>query len=85
MSACGTCDEPCYVEEFHEPANCLEGNDRVCDRIIPDEKLLAEMKKTSEVNEVDTAAFRKASLPLYDEVGAQAGKDMMEMVLSAVQ
>jgi streptogramin lyase len=37
MSACGTCDEPCYVEEFHEPASCLEGNGRICDRIIPDD------------------------------------------------
>jgi hypothetical protein len=37
MSACGTCGEPCYVEEFHEPASCLEGNGRICDRIIPDD------------------------------------------------
>ncbi len=36
-SACGTCGEPCFVEEFAEPATCTEGSGRLCNRVEPDE------------------------------------------------
>ena len=35
-SACGTCDEPCYVEPFSEPATCTEGSGRLCNRVEAD-------------------------------------------------
>jgi len=46
-----------------------------------DRKYLEEMNRTARTNQVDVAAFRKASAPLHAIVAEQAGKDLMDQVL----
>lgn len=42
-----------------------------------DAKYLDEMRKTSEVNEIDPTTFRAAARPLWDEVAKKVGADLM--------
>lgn len=50
-----------------------------------DEQYLAEMMKTSEVNYLDDpASFRAAVRPLWDEIAAKVGEDLMDRAIAAV-
>lgn len=47
-----------------------------------DRKYLEEMTRTAKTNQIDAAAFRKASAALHGSVAEQAGKDLMDQVLA---
>lgn len=50
-----------------------------------DNELIRELGKTSAVNQVDVAAFKAASKPIYDQIAKAAGADLMAMMLEAVR
>jgi tripartite ATP-independent transporter DctP family solute receptor len=51
-----------------------------------DEEYLAEIKKTSEVNYLDDpSSFRAAVHPLWDEIAAKVGQDLMDRTIAAVE
>lgn len=50
-----------------------------------DEKYLAEMKKTSEVNTIEADSFRQAVRPLWDELGEKVGQDLMNRAIEAAK
>lgn len=50
-----------------------------------DEKYLAEMKKTSEVNTIDAEGFRIAVRPLWGEISEKVGKDLMNEAIAATK
>ncbi|MCS0497223.1 TRAP transporter substrate-binding protein [Ancylobacter sp. MQZ15Z-1] len=49
-----------------------------------DEKYVVEMKKTSEVGEIDAASFTPVMRPLWDEIGKKVGPDLMQEVITTV-
>jgi tripartite ATP-independent transporter DctP family solute receptor len=51
--------------------------------IEADSTLLAQLKTTMQVNEIDLAAFQAASAPIWKEVGAMAGADFAAEVVAA--
>lgn len=50
-----------------------------------DEKYLAEMRTTSEVNEIEPESFRVAVRPLWDEISAKVGDDLMNRTIEATK
>lgn len=50
-----------------------------------DANLVAEMAEFMEVNEIDLAAFKKAAVPIWKEVGAMAGSDFADRVVAATE
>ncbi|HEX5077597.1 MAG TPA: TRAP transporter substrate-binding protein [Geminicoccaceae bacterium] len=48
-----------------------------------DAEYIEEMRKTSEVNEIDIESFREAARPLWQQVGEQVGPDLMQRVVEA--
>lgn len=48
-----------------------------------DATLLGQLQETMEVNEIDLAAFKEAAVPVWEQVGAMAGSDFAEQVVSA--
>jgi len=51
--------------------------------IAADEALLGELGAGMEVNEIDLAAFKEASVPIWEAVGAMAGSDFAAQVVAA--
>ncbi len=49
-----------------------------------DAKYIDEMKKTSEVNDLDPSTFQPVVKPLWDEVGEKVGPDLMAEVIQTV-
>lgn len=50
-----------------------------------DATLLDELKASMQVNEIDLAAFKEASVPIWEQVGALAGADFAAKVVAAAQ
>jgi TRAP-type transport system periplasmic protein len=50
-----------------------------------DATLLDELSQTMEVNEIDLAAFREASQPIWDEIAPIAGEEFTQAVVDAAQ
>jgi tripartite ATP-independent transporter DctP family solute receptor len=47
-----------------------------------DAEYIEEMRKTSEVNEIEVDSFRDAARPLWDQVAADVGEDLMQRVIA---
>ncbi len=48
-----------------------------------DATLLEELRASMQVNEIDLAAFKEASVPIWEQVGAMAGPEFAEKVVAA--
>ncbi|MCJ8144635.1 TRAP transporter substrate-binding protein [Ancylobacter sp. A5.8] len=49
-----------------------------------DEKYLAEMKTTSEIGQIDAAAFQPLMRPLWEEIGKKVGPDLMQETITTI-
>lgn len=50
-----------------------------------DASLLGELGQSMKVNEIDKAAFQAAAKPIWDQIGAIAGKELADKMIAAAQ
>ncbi|MGI9416787.1 MAG: TRAP transporter substrate-binding protein [Geminicoccaceae bacterium] len=50
-----------------------------------DASLLDELGQSMEVNEIDLAAFQEAAVPIWEEIGEIAGKELADEMIAAAQ